>query len=85
MGYGVCSIGSNARITSVRSTCSYIGKPASRARAFLEGRGYCLPEDVKAVAPDVLRHRVIPTYEAEADGIGPGDIVRRILDLVKMP
>jgi MoxR-like ATPase len=58
---------------------------ASRARAFLEGRGYCLPEDVKAVAPDVLRHRVIPTYEAEADGIGPGDIVRRILDLVKMP
>jgi MoxR-like ATPase len=58
---------------------------AGRARAFLEGRGYCLPEDIKAVAPDVLRHRVLPTYEAEADGISPDNIVGRILDLVKMP
>jgi MoxR-like ATPase len=57
---------------------------ASRGRAFLEGRGYCLPEDVKAVAPDVLRHRVLPTYEAEADGLTPDAIVKRLLELVKM-
>ena len=58
---------------------------AARAHAFLDGRGYCLPEDVKGVAPDVLRHRVIPTYEAEADDITPDKIVVRILDQVKMP
>src|SRR5690606_2501913 len=57
---------------------------AARARAFLDGRGYCLPEDVKGVAPDVLRHRVLPTYEAEADGLTPDDIVRRILGKVQM-
>ncbi len=57
---------------------------AARGRAFLDGRAYCLPEDVKAVAPDVLRHRVLPTYEAEAEGITPDRVVRRILDVVKM-
>ncbi len=57
---------------------------AARGRAFLDGRAFCLPEDVKDVAPDILRHRILPTYEAEADGIGPDDIVTRILDLVKM-
>ena len=57
---------------------------AARAKAFLDGRGYCLPEDVKGVAPDVLRHRVIPTYEAEADGITSDDVIARILDHVKM-
>jgi len=58
---------------------------ASRAHAFLDGRGYALPEDVKAVAPDVFRHRVIPTYEAEADGIHVEQIIERILDLVDQP
>ncbi|MCA9572750.1 MAG: MoxR family ATPase, partial [Myxococcales bacterium] len=58
---------------------------AARARAFLDGRGYAVPEDVKSVGPDVLRHRVLPTYEAEADGTTSDDIVARILDVVKMP
>ena len=58
---------------------------AARANAFLDGRGYALPEDVKAIGPDVLRHRVMPTYEAEADGIGSEQIVQRILDVVEMP
>jgi MoxR-like ATPase len=58
---------------------------AARAHAFLDGRGYALPEDVKAIGPDVLRHRVLPTYEAEADGIGSEQIVSRILDVVEMP
>jgi MoxR-like ATPase len=55
---------------------------AARAHAFLDGRGYALPEDVKAIAPDVLRHRVVPTYEAEADGIDAEKIVARILEKV---
>lgn len=58
---------------------------AARGHAFLDGRGYTLPEDVKAMAPDVLRHRVAPTYEAEADGITPDELVKRILDKVPMP
>lgn len=58
---------------------------ASRAHAMLDGRGYVLPEDVKAIAPDVLRHRVVPTYEAEADGVSVEQIVDRILDLVDQP
>lgn len=58
---------------------------AARAHAFLDGRGYALPEDVKAIAPDVLRHRILPTYEAEAEGIDADALVKRILDLVDMP
>ena len=57
----------------------------ARAHAYLDGRGYVLPEDVKAMAPDVLRHRVLPTYEAEADGVSRDDLIKRLLDLVEMP
>jgi MoxR-like ATPase len=58
---------------------------AARARAFLEGRGFTTPADVKAVAPDVLRHRVATTYEAEAEGITSVDVVRVVLDAVRVP
>ncbi len=58
---------------------------AARAHAFLDGRGYTLPEDVKAIAADVLRHRILPSYEAEADGLSADDLVGQILDLVEMP
>ncbi|NCG22223.1 MAG: AAA domain-containing protein [Rhodobacterales bacterium] len=58
---------------------------AARAHAFLDERGYTLPEDVKAIGRDVLRHRVLPTYEAEADGLTSEQIVDRILDAVEMP
>ncbi|MBX3177476.1 MAG: MoxR family ATPase [Candidatus Hydrogenedentes bacterium] len=58
---------------------------ASRAQALLQGRGYVTPQDVKSIAPDVLRHRVIPTYEAEADEKTPEDLVARILDTVDVP
>ena len=58
---------------------------AARAHAFLDGRGYTLPEDVKAIASDVLRHRILPSYEAEADGLSADDLVNQILDLVEMP
>ena len=58
---------------------------AARAHAFVKGRGYVTPEDIKQLAPDVLRHRVITTYEAEAEEVTSDDIVRRILDHVEVP
>jgi MoxR-like ATPase len=58
---------------------------AARAHAFLHGRGFVTPEDIKQIAPDVLRHRIIPTYEAEAEEISTGAIVRRILDQIEVP
>jgi len=58
---------------------------AAKALALVRGRGFVLPEDVKAVAPDVLRHRVIPTYEAEAEEITADDLVGRVLERVEVP
>ena len=58
---------------------------AARANAFLNGRGYITPEDVKQLAPDVLGHRVITTYEAEAEEITGAIIVQRILDDIDVP
>jgi MoxR-like ATPase len=58
---------------------------AARAHAFLRHRGYVTPEDIKAVGPDVLRHRLIRTYEAEAEEITTDQIVRRIFDAVEVP
>jgi MoxR-like ATPase len=58
---------------------------AARANAFLDGRGYVVPQDVKDVAMDVLRHRVIVTYEAEAEEKTPEDVIRTILDHVPVP
>ncbi len=62
----------------------YLGM-AARAHAFLNGRGYVIPQDVKYMAPDVLRHRVILSYEAEAEGVTPDDVVGRILERVEVP
>jgi len=58
---------------------------ASRARAFLQQRGYVTPEDVRAVAMDVLRHRVLLTYEAEAEEISAEDVIGKILNSVEVP
>lgn len=58
---------------------------AARAHAFMRHRGYVSPEDVKAVAPDVLRHRIILSYEAEAEGKTVEEIVRQILEHVQVP
>ena len=58
---------------------------AARANALLEGRGYVTPQDVKTIAPDVMRHRVILTYEAEAEEKTSEDIIARILDNVRVP
>lgn len=58
---------------------------AARAHAFLKGRGFVTPEDIKQMAPDVLRHRIITTFEAEAEEIDTNQIVQRILDHVEVP
>ena len=58
---------------------------AARALALLRGRGYALPQDVRALAPDVLRHRVVPTYQALAEEVTSDQIVERILATVPMP
>jgi MoxR-like ATPase len=58
---------------------------AARGWAFLQGRGYVVPEDVKALAPDVLRHRITLSFDAEAQGIDGDEIVRRVLGTVVSP
>ena len=68
---------------SPRATLSL--SAASRAHAFLEGRGYVTPDDVKAIGLDVLRHRVQLTYEAEAEGITVDEVVKRVFSQVRTP
>lgn len=58
---------------------------AARAKAFLEGRDHVLPDDVKSIAIDVMRHRLIPTYQAEAEEITAETIIQRVLDKVPLP
>lgn len=58
---------------------------ASKAYAFLKGRGYVIPEDVRAVCHDVMRHRIGLTYEAEANNIGADEVITNILDKVQVP
>ena len=72
---------------------SYGGSPratinlalAAKAYAFIKHRGYVIPEDIRAVAPDVLRHRIGLTYEAEAENITTEEIINEILNTVEVP
>ncbi len=70
--------GASPRASIFLATCA-------RAHAFLDGRGYVLPEDVKAIGPDVLRHRILTTYEAEAEEVTADDLVARIFEAVEVP
>ncbi|MBU1083691.1 MAG: AAA family ATPase, partial [Candidatus Omnitrophica bacterium] len=58
---------------------------AAKAYAFIKGRGYVTPQDVKSIGPDVLRHRVIPSYEAEAEDKTSEDIIKRIFEEIEVP
>ena len=58
---------------------------AAKAMALVRGRGFVIPEDVKEIAPDVLRHRLVPTYEAEAEEISTDDLVQRLLEQIEVP
>ena len=69
--------------TSPRATI-FLTRTA-RARAYLKGRDYVMPDDIKAMAPSVLRHRLRTTYEADARGVGSEEIIRLILNTVPSP
>ena len=58
---------------------------SARARAFLDGRDYVTPDDIKSLAPDVLRHRLVLSYEAESDGISADDVVAAIIEATALP
>jgi MoxR-like ATPase len=58
---------------------------AAKAHAFIRGRGYVTPEDIKSVAFDVLRHRIILTYEAEAEDVTTEQLIQRVLDTIEVP
>jgi MoxR-like ATPase len=58
---------------------------AARAHAFLNGRGFVTPQDVKSMAPDVLRHRIILSYEAEAEGKSTDDLINVLLERIEVP
>jgi len=82
--YGLAEIaplieyGASPRATIYLATCA-------RAHAYLRGRGYVLPEDVKAIGADVLRHRIITSYEAEAEEVTADDLVARVFEAVDVP
>jgi MoxR-like ATPase len=83
MGYGLDLDPYIRHGASPRATLSLLS--AGRAVAFLDGRGYVTPHDIKEIAVDVLRHRIRLTYEAEAEGLDTEQVVRRILDSVLVP
>ena len=70
--------GASPRASIALATCA-------RAHAFLRGRGYVVPDDIKAIGPDVLRHRVITTYEAEAEEVTSDELIRRVFEKVSVP
>jgi MoxR-like ATPase len=76
--YRYISFGASPRASIALFRCA-------RVQALLSGRAYVLPEDVKEIAPAVLRHRVVLSYEAEADGLGADDVVARVLGFVPVP
>jgi MoxR-like ATPase len=58
---------------------------SARAHAYLQGRGFVVPEDVRALAPDVLRHRIVLTFEAEAEDVTTDQVVDQVLKAVRAP
>jgi MoxR-like ATPase len=81
---GVSGLDGMIETGASRRASIYLMK-AGKAHAFLRGRGYATPHDMKTLAPDVLRHRVILTYEAEAEGKTADELIRTILDNVPVP
>jgi MoxR-like ATPase len=80
-------------LTDLKPLIAFGGSPrasialaqAARAHAFLRERAYVTPEDVRALAPDVLRHRIVLTFEAEAEDVTTDDVVARVLGAVRVP
>ena len=68
---------------SPRATINLIR--AAKARAFIEHRGYVTPEDIRYIGSDVLRHRIILTYEAQAEELTSDDIINRLFEVIEVP
>ncbi|NLK50685.1 MAG: AAA domain-containing protein [Candidatus Cloacimonetes bacterium] len=81
------------RISAMNGLIEYGASPrasiymarAAKAHAFLEHRGYVIPDDIKAIGREVLRHRIILSYEAEAEALSADEIINRILDEIEVP
>jgi MoxR-like ATPase len=73
-----CRFGGSPRASIALARCA-------RARAWLDGEDFVAPEHIQQVAPEVLRHRLLLTFEAEADGVTTDDLVRRLLSQVAIP
>jgi MoxR-like ATPase len=81
---GIADLGDLVAFGASPRATLYLAR-AAKALALVRGRGFVIPEDVKELAADVLRHRVVPTYEAEAEEITSDELVRRLLDRVEVP
>lgn len=83
----------DSNLRKIADMISYGGSPrasinlalAAKAYAFIKRRGYVIPEDVRAIAPDVMRHRIGLTYEAEAENISTDDVISEVLNVVEVP
>ncbi len=84
MAYNLTALQDNIRYGASPRATLYLTL-AARAHAFLQGRGYVTPQDVKSIAPDVLRHRVIPSFEAEAEELTADKIVATLLNELPVP
>ena len=81
------------RLPEIRTLIAYGASPratiglarAARAHALLQGRSYTMPDDIKALAHDVLRHRIVTTYEADAEEITTDDLIDRVLETIEVP
>jgi MoxR-like ATPase len=81
------------QISSLKGMIQYGASPrasiflnrCAKAYAFLQGRGYVIPHDIKSIGLDVLRHRIILTYEAEAENVTADDILKKIFDTLEVP
>ncbi len=81
------------KLPSLRKLIEYGASPrasiflskAAKAYAFLNGRGYVMPQDIKTIGGDILRHRIILTYEAEAENISTDEVIKQIFDAVEVP
>ena len=80
-------------LKSLKSMIQYGASPrasiflnrVSKAYAFMQGRGYVVPHDIKTIGFDILRHRILLTYEAEAENVSPDDILKKIFDTIEVP
>ncbi len=73
-----CRFGASPRASIALARCA-------RARAWLDGDSFVSPQHIQAVAPEILRHRVLLTFEAEAEGVSTDDLINRLLDRVALP